>query len=157
MKPLWDALPERFPRKTTFIVRNQKGVFSLGSSVLIFDGLSSSTYFSIDGGISDLAVSPEWTKFRLLFGPQRGVLFRSDDENRVFATEFENPRVEFLPDGQFVAVDRQQCAVFDRSLNEVASYAWTIPNDPVAVVSAVRAGVFAVVFADGLVRVMKVE
>jgi tetratricopeptide (TPR) repeat protein len=141
------------------IAAHNRCFLRIGNNVYIIGPGETTDHVQIETSIFDMAVSPALTRLELAVSGGRGVYVFPDgqwDLPDVLMTELRRPKVCYTLDGLLVGVDGDACIVEDTQGQQVARLEWSHREFPVAVVPAHLPVTFAVVFADGLVRMMRV-
>ena len=141
------------------IAAHNRCFLRIGNTVYIIGPGDMTNHVHIESSIFDMAVSPALTGLELAVSGGRGVYVFPDgqwDMPDVLMTELRRPKVCYTRDGLLVGVDGDACIVMDTQGTQVARLEWSHREFPVAVLPTHLPVTFAVVFADGLVRIMRV-
>ncbi|MBC8288763.1 MAG: tetratricopeptide repeat protein, partial [Planctomycetes bacterium] len=142
------------------IAAHNRCFLRIGNIVYIIGPHAASQSILMDSSIFDMAVSPEGTPPELAVAAGRGVYVYPDGQwfaPDILMTELRRPKVGFTRDGLLVGADGDACIVEDTQGKQVARLEWSHREFPVAVVPTHLPVTFGVVFADGLVRIMRVD
>jgi tetratricopeptide (TPR) repeat protein len=141
------------------IAAHNRCFLRIGNNVYIIGPREVTDHVQIETSIFDMAVSPALTRLELAVSGGRGVYVFPDGQwyaPDILMTELRRPKVCYTRDGLLVGVDGDACIVEDTQGKQVARLEWSHREFPVAVVPTDIPVTFAVVFADGLVRIMRV-
>ncbi len=107
-----------------------------------------------------MAVSPDGTPLELAVATGRSVYVYPDGQwcaQDILMTELRRPKIGYTQDGLLVRADGNACIVEDPRGQQVARFEWSHREFPVAFLPTHLPVTFAVVFADGLVRILRVD
>jgi hypothetical protein len=140
-------------------VAHNRCFLRIGNSVFIIGPGEATDHVQIKTSVFDMAVSPALTRLELAVSGGRGVYVFPNGQwfaPDILMTELRRPKVCYTRDGLLVGVDGDACLVEDTQGQQVARLDWSHREFPVAVVPTNLPVTFAVIFADGLVRIMRV-
>lgn len=142
------------------IAAHKRCFLRIGNNVYIFGPGTSTDTIQVDSTIYDMAMSPDGAPAELAIATGRGVYVYPDGQWRypdILMTGLRRPRVGYTCDGLLVGADGDSCIVEDTQGTQLARLEWSHREFPVAVVPTSMPVTFAVIFADGLVRLMHVR
>ena len=142
------------------IAAHNRCFLRIGNHVFIIGPHATSESIQMDSSIFDMAISPEGTPLELAVAAGRGVYVYPDGQwfaPDILMTELRRPKIGYTRDGLLVGADGDACIVEDPRGRQVARLEWSHREFPVAVLPTHLPVTFAVVFADGLVRILRVD